>query len=164
MAPAALESNSGAVEASSLASASTSSTRARCSGGPGNVFLANFSTATGASSLFYVGAEGESVPATIGIRPGDCYVGGADGKGTYATADGTARAGSDYTETSGTTPVMCDDLHRPEPLYCDEEKPRSHTVRIPLLNDSQAEAAVESFEFEITHGTNGVDPRRFPCM
>ncbi len=84
-------------------------------------------------------------------------MGGADGKGTYATTDKTARAGSDYTSTSGATPVMCDDLHRPEPLYCDEEKPRSHTVQIPLLNDSQAEAAVESFEFEITHGTNGVD-------
>jgi len=164
MAPAVLESNSSDAEASSLASASTSSTTAaRCMAGPGNLYLRGFTGPSGAASFFYQGAEGESVPATIAMRPGDCVTGGTNARGTYATEDGTATVGGDYTETAGTTPMMCDDLHPDEPSYCDPAKPRSHTVQIPLLHDSVGEAAVESFEFKLTGGTLGLgEPARAP--
>ena len=61
----------------------------------------------------------------------------------YSTADGTARAGSDYTATSGTL------------TFADGES-GSQSVTIPIINDTQSEDE-ETFFFAISNPGGGAD-------
>ncbi len=69
--------------------------------------------------------------------------GTADVTVDYATSDGTARAGSDYTSTSGT-------------LTFAQGSTSSQSIRVPVLDDGDDEAEAETFRLTLSNVQNGV--------
>jgi hypothetical protein len=122
--------------------------------GPGAVFLAGFEGGPEAASPFYAAAEGTDARATIRISPGDCMWPRATAQ--YASANGSAVAPEDYEARSGTTSLLCDDVHGPPLGSCDGVPPE-HEVLIPT-ETGKAERAVETFMFNLTGGSIGVEP------
>ncbi|HEV7799174.1 MAG TPA: Calx-beta domain-containing protein [Pyrinomonadaceae bacterium] len=59
----------------------------------------------------------------------------------YATSDGTAKAGSDYTSTSGTITFVAGE--------------QSKTITIPITDDNLYEAGNETFNVSLSNPTNG---------
>ncbi|MGH8577448.1 MAG: hypothetical protein ACREXJ_11170, partial [Gammaproteobacteria bacterium] len=97
--------------------------------GHGRLYLAALDGGINAGSKFYSAPEGESATATIRPTPGDCHGEGASGE--YATSDGTAMAGEDYSEEIGSTQFLCADIH---PQYCGGA-PSEQTVDVFVLHD-----------------------------
>lgn len=125
-----------------------------CATEPGELYLANFWGPGDVGSQFYAAAENAgAATATIRPWPGDCL--GRDTQGTYETTDGTAVAPEDYTHTEGLTPRMCDDIHDG---FCGPY-PTQAQPNIPIADDPNSEAAVESLLFRIAWGEHGLaDP------
>ena len=69
--------------------------------------------------------------------------GTADVTVDYATSDGTARAGSDYTATSGT-------------LTFPQGSASSQSIRVPVLDDGADEEEEETFRLTLSNVRNGV--------
>ena len=69
--------------------------------------------------------------------------GTADVTVDYATSDGTARAGSDYTATSGT-------------LTFPQGSASSQSIRVPVLDDGADEEEEETFRLTLSNVQNGV--------
>ena len=121
---------------------------------PGQVYLTRFTTPVGAPSFFYAGTENATLDVTIQIFPTDCIDGGARGTAAYTTENGSAVGGEDYTARSGTTGEMCNDLHYDEGYCGQNPPPPQRSVSIPLSDDSGTDAAVETFRFRLTGGSN----------
>ena len=82
--------------------------------------------------------EGNQNVAVKVIRTGD--ISGATSV-SYATADGTATAGTDYTAVSGTLDFAAGEL--------------SKTITVPILNDNIFEGASETFSVNLSAPTGG---------
>jgi hypothetical protein len=98
---------------------------------------------TGAGTQFQLAAasddvsEGNGKESVFILRSGDLAIGGTV---DYATADGSALAGSDYTSTAGTATFNAGDIFV--------------QVDVPIANDSDAEPT-ESFSFGLSNPSIG---------
>jgi hypothetical protein len=129
-----------------------------CAGGHGQAFLSGFAGGPAPNdvpTIFYAGSEGGTATATV--RPTlSCddatppEIGRVQAH--YVTEHPSpATAGeSDYVDTDGTTPVLCDGVHDAGTTQC-ESDPDLHAIPITLSDDAEpSESAVEWFRFRLT--------------
>jgi len=90
------------------------------------------------SSATYNTYEGNASVAITVNRSGDAS---SSTMVDYATSNGTATAGSDYTNTSGTLTFAAGELNK--------------TITVPIINDNLYEAANETFNLTLSNSTNG---------
>jgi hypothetical protein len=138
--------------ATALVVPSGSAAGSSCQTFHGRGHLTGFAGGFDAGSLFYAAEEGSTATATISVTAGDCQ--GGSFRVNYVTEDGRAKAGEDYSATSGQTGPLCQDLH---PQFCDGTPPQEQVPVSTVEGDSsQTESAVESLLFRLTSGTAGL--------
>jgi hypothetical protein len=126
-----------------------------CTSEPGALYLARFDSPLGAPPYYAAAEDGAKATATIWPLAGGCPEPVVHGR--FATEDATATAPSDYQAVSGETGDMCFNDGT-----CEGGEPEKR-VDLPITNDAGPDAAVESFWFRITSGSNGVaDPFEAP--
>ena len=95
------------------------------------------------SALSTVDGSAPESGGEIAFEVSISVAGTADVTVDYATSDGTARAGSDYTATSGT-------------LTFPQGSASSQPVRVPVLDDVDDEEEEETFRLTLSNVRNGV--------